>query len=110
MKNFKDSTLSMALRLSSFVQLALVITGAILYCLPNHAGQNYVVFLAPFVAGAPLAGLLLTALPVSNLEWATSFPVMIGMGLIANFVAYTAICYAGLSLRKVILQMPRLAS
>jgi hypothetical protein len=73
----KNATLSNALRYSLFVQIALVMTGLFLYCLPNNVGQNFVVLLAPFVAGAPVAGSILQFLPNSN--FVTSLPVMMGL-------------------------------
>ena len=102
----KNPQVLKALRLSSFVQSALILTGGILYCLPNQAGQDFVILLAPFAVGVPLAGQFLQLFPMSS--FLTSLPVMMGVGLLANFAVYAAIIYAGLSLRQGMLKMPRL--
>ena len=104
----KNSQVSKALRLSLFVQFALILTGGILYCLPNQAGQNFVILLAPFVVGVPLAGQFLQLFPVSS--FLTSLPVMMGFGLLANFAVYAGIIYAGMSVRQAMLKMPRLTT
>jgi hypothetical protein len=104
----KNATLSNALRYSLFVQIALVMTGLFLYCLPNNVGQNFVVLLAPFVAGAPVAGSILQFLPNSN--FVTSLPVMMGLGLLTNFIVYAGVIYFGLRLREGILKMPLLTT
>ncbi len=101
----KNSQISKALCLSLFVQLALIVTGIMLYCLPNQAGQDYVLLLAPFAVGVPLAGQFLQFFPMS--DFATSMPAMMGVGMLANFAVYAAIIYAGLSMRQGLLKMPR---
>ena len=101
----KNSQISTTLRLSLFVQLALIGTGMMLYCLPNQAGQDYVLLLAPFAVGVPLAGQFLQLFPMS--DFVTSMPVMMGIGLLANFAVYATIIYAGLSMHQSIFRMPQ---
>ena len=54
------------------IQIALVLSGLILYCLPHQAGQNFMWMLFPFVVGLPLtpgallSGLCCASLPVNN--------------------------------------------
>lgn len=103
MKN-SNSSMFTALRVSLFIQLALIVTGGLLYLLPNQAGQDYVLLLAPFVAGAPLAGMLLQSVFSSPIP----FSLMMGVGLITNFVVYAGIIYMGMNLRNQIRQNPRL--
>jgi hypothetical protein len=99
-----NSSMFTALRVSLFVQLALIVTGGLLYLLPNQAGQDYVLLLAPFAVGAPLAGMLMQSVFSAPIP----FSMMMGVGLITNFFVYAGIIFMGMSLRNQISQNTRL--
>lgn len=105
----KNPQLSKALRLSFYVQCALILTGGILYLLPNDAGQDFVILLAPFTVGVPLAGSILGQLPLDT-PWEMMYLVISATGMLVNFAVYTGIFYSGLSLRQVMLKMPRMTT
>lgn len=78
------------------IQIALVLSGLILYCLPHQAGQNFMWMLFPFVVGLPLTpGALLSGLSVAQ-----AFPLIIALMLLTNFTVYTAIFFTGLTIRN----------